>query len=72
MKKMMEIYEDLYAESDYIAQNSSNPISSKKSNLKVLQHPNSGSYEVMIVEPRSFDESLEIVDNLREKKISYS
>lgn len=40
----------------------------KKSNLKVLQHPSANSYEVMVVEPRSFEESLDIVNNLRDKK----
>lgn len=43
---------------------SSNP----QSNLKVVHHPNSRAYEVMVIEPRSFEESLEIVNNLREKK----
>ena len=42
--------------------------SRKKSNLKVLTHPNSGAYEVMVIEPRSFEESLDIVNNLRDKK----
>lgn len=40
----------------------------RKSNLKVLTHPTANSYEVMVIEPRSFEESLEIVNNLREKK----
>lgn len=40
----------------------------RKSNLKVLTHPNSGNYEVMVIEPRSFEESLDIVNNLRDKK----
>lgn len=40
----------------------------RKSNLKVLTHPTANCYEVMVIEPRSFDESLEIVNNLREKK----
>jgi len=40
----------------------------KKSNLKVLTHPTANCYEVMVIEPRSFDESLDIVNNLREKK----
>ena len=37
----------------------------KKSNLKVLTHPTANCYEVMVIEPRSFDESLDIVNNLR-------
>lgn len=40
----------------------------KKSNLKVLTHPTANSYEVVVIEPRAFEESLEIVNNLIEKK----
>ena len=39
-----------------------------KNNLKVVSHPNSRGYEVMVIEPRSFEESLEIVNNLRQRK----
>jgi cell division inhibitor SepF len=39
-----------------------------KSNLKVVSHPNSSGHEVMVVEPRAFDESLEIINHLRERK----
>lgn len=39
-----------------------------KSNLKVVSHPNANSHEVMVIEPRSFDESLEIIHHLRERK----
>lgn len=64
-----EIYDELYSESDYVQDNTSMDNSiRRKSNLKVLQHPNAGTYEVMVIEPRSFEESLEIVNNLREKK----
>ena len=66
-----EFEEDFYAaENEYVA--NSNPVTqtvaAKKSNLKVLAHPNAGAYEVMVIEPRSFEESLDIVNNLREKK----
>jgi len=40
----------------------------RKNNIKVLAHPNANAYEVMVIEPRSFEESLEIVNNLRERK----
>ena len=39
-----------------------------KSNLKVVAHPNAGSYEVKVIEPKSFEEALSIVNNLRDKK----
>ncbi|MDP4268139.1 MAG: cell division protein SepF [Bacteroidota bacterium] len=69
-----DVYEDLYAaEAEYpVEENMAlDPVvnTRKKSNLKVLSHPSAaGSYEVMVIEPRSFEESLEIVNNLREKK----
>ena len=65
-----EFEEDFYAaENDYFAGETTETTNSrKKSNLKVLAHPNSNSYEVMVIEPRSFEESLDIVNNLREKK----
>lgn len=42
--------------------------SNPQGNLKVVHHPNARAYEVMVIEPRSFEESLEIVNNLRDKK----
>lgn len=64
-----EFEEDFYAaENEYATSDAENLNSRKKSNLKVLAHPNASSYEVMVVEPRSFEESLEIVNSLREKK----
>jgi len=65
-----EIFEEMYdADDEYEGTSTiSSPITRKKNNLKVLSHPSSGSYEVMVTEPRSFEESLDIVNNLREKK----
>lgn len=40
----------------------------KKSGLKVVAHPKNSPYEVMVTEPKSFEESLEVVNNLRERK----
>ncbi len=61
-----DLLDDLYgAESEY-DQDSFAP--RKKSNLKVLSHPNSSNYEVKVVEPRNFEEALEIVNCLRDKK----
>lgn len=36
--------------------------------LKVVSHPSARSYEVMVVEPRSFGEAGQIVMNLKERK----
>ncbi len=40
----------------------------ERSSLKVVRHPSTGGYEVIVIEPRSFEESLEIVNNLRDKR----
>jgi cell division inhibitor SepF len=40
----------------------------KKSGLKVVSHPKTGLYEVMVSEPKTFEESLDVVNNLRERK----
>lgn len=68
-----EMFEELYrAEDEYPVQNNLalEPIRQEetKSSLKVLRHPNARGYEVAVVEPRSYEESLEIVNNLRSKK----
>ena len=62
-----EMLDELYrAGVDYPAENLMEP--EQRSNLKVVNHPNSRGYEVMVIEPRSFEESLEIVNNLRQRK----
>jgi cell division inhibitor SepF len=68
-----DIFDELYrSEPDYTTHTSVNMENENsrrnKNNLKVVNHPNSGSYEVMVVEPRAFDESLEIITHLRERK----
>lgn len=40
----------------------------RNNDLKVVTHPNYKGYEVMIVEPRSFGEAGQIVQNLKERK----
>lgn len=67
------IFEELYrSDPDYVSPASSTvePEANRrnKSNLKVVSHPSSGGYEVMVIEPRAFDESLEIIQQLRERK----
>lgn len=41
---------------------------SKSQELKVVNHPNYRGYEVMVCEPRSYEESVGIVKHLKEKK----
>lgn len=40
----------------------------ERNDLKVVAHPNYKGYEVMVVEPRSFGEAGQIVQNLKDKK----
>ena len=47
---------------------SSNSYRNERNDLKVVTHPNYKGYEVMIIEPRSFGEAGQIVQNLKERK----
>ncbi len=40
----------------------------KNNDFKVVTHPSSRGYEVIVSEPRSYDESVSIVKHLKEKK----
>ena len=42
--------------------------SRRRKNLKVVEAPNSGQQQVVVIEPRAFEEALEIIDHLRTKK----
>ena len=42
--------------------------SDKGADLKVITHPNYKGHEVMVVEPRSFSEAAQIVQNLKDRK----
>jgi cell division inhibitor SepF len=44
-----------------------NPIR-KRPNLRVLQQPKAGAYEVIVVEPKAYNESITIVEALKERK----
>lgn len=64
-----DVYDELYEENEYETQDEvSDMNTSKKQNLKVVSHPNTRAHEVMVIEPRSFEESLEIVNSLRDRK----
>ncbi len=40
----------------------------RPSELKVVNHPNFRGYEVKVMEPRSFDDAAQIVQNLKDRK----
>ena len=66
-----EIYDELFDASEQYEDDEEIQETSKKrkkSNLKVISHPKAGFYEVMVIEPRTFEESLEVVNNLRVRK----
>lgn len=43
-------------------------IKKNKKNLKVVDHPNTNKTQVVVIEPRAFEEALEIIEHLRGKK----
>lgn len=69
-----EIYEDEYASTERnlalapAYQQDSYQSRNDRADLKVIAHPNLKGTEVMIIEPRSFGEAGQIVQNLKEKK----
>lgn len=44
------------------------PVVDKTSELKVVNHPNFKGYEVKVMEPRSFEDAVTIVQHLRNRK----
>ena len=44
------------------------PKQDKSNDLKVINHPNFRGYEVMVMEPRSFDDAAQIVQHLKDRK----
>ena len=68
-----DLYDELYGSGEgedevEVETYQENPIRNRKNNLKVLSHPSASSYEVMVIEPKSFEDSLEVVNNLRTRK----
>jgi cell division inhibitor SepF len=43
-------------------------VKKQKNSLKLVDHPNSQMAQVVVIEPRAFEESLEIIEHLRAKK----
>ena len=69
------IYEEMmdgaegYPVQDNLALNPSyNQNEQKSQNLKVVSHPNYRGYEVMVCEPRSYEDSISIVKHLKDRK----
>jgi cell division inhibitor SepF len=44
------------------------PSNRRQKNLKVVEHPGVSATQVIVIEPKAFEESLEIVEHLRAKK----
>lgn len=66
-----DVFDELYGaaeEEEVYVENPISPARFRKNNLKVVSHPNANGHEVMVIEPRSFEESLEVVNNLRSRK----
>lgn len=67
-----DVFDELYGAAEEEEENfSENPLRSakfRKNNLNVVTHPGANGHELMVVEPRSFEESLEAVNNLRSRK----
>lgn len=68
-----EIMEDEYEVEDNLARDpaytsSYQPREEKTSDLKVVSHPNYRGYEVLVMEPRSFDDAAQIVQHLKDRK----
>lgn len=69
--EMAQEMEDDYPVQDNLAlepQYSYQPKIDKTSELKVVNHPNFKGYEVMVMEPRSFEDAAAIVQHLRNRK----
>ena len=68
-----DIYDELYGsvnenDEEEVESYQENPIKNRKNNLRVLSHPSVSAHELMVIEPRTFEESLEVVNNLRSRK----
>ena len=47
---------------------SESPIKKTRGNLRVLPQPKAGAHEVVVVEPKAYNESITIVEALKERK----
>lgn len=66
-----EMNEEAYEVQDNLAIDpaySYQPKQDKTNELKVVNHPNYRGYEVLVMEPRSFDDAAQIVQHLKDRK----
>lgn len=66
-----EMNEEAYEVQDNLAIDpaySYQPKQEKTNDLKVINHPNFRGYEVLVMEPRSFDDAAQIVQHLKDRK----
>ena len=66
-----EIIDDEYETEDNLALDPAytyQPRQEKNNDLKVVTHPNYRGYEVIVMEPRSFDDAAQIVQHLKDRK----
>lgn len=66
-----EMNDEVYEVQDNLAIDpaySYQPKQDKTNDLKVINHPNFRGYEVMVMEPRSFDDAAQIVQHLKDRK----
>lgn len=63
-EEVYEVQDNLAVDPAYTYQ----PKEDKTSELKVINHPNYRGYEVMVMEPRSFDDAAQIVQHLKDRK----
>ncbi len=45
-----------------------NPLRKNRANLRVLPQPKAGAHEVLVIEPKAYNESISIVEALKERK----
>ena len=66
--EMMEVAEEYPTQGNYALNPSYTQQEEKPQNTKVVNHPNYRGYEVMVCEPRSYEDSIAIVKHLKERK----
>ena len=66
--EMMEETEEYPTQGNYALNPSYTQQEEKTQNPKVVNHPNYRGYEVMVCEPRSYEDSISIVKHLKDRK----
>ena len=68
-REMMEEADEYPTQGNYALNPSFTEEEEKPQNSKVITHPNFRGYEVMVCEPRSYEDSISIVKHLKDRKI---